>query len=272
MNYLQDRRTKKKKKGLWVAGAILAIILILWSGSIFGGLSFVAGESFRPILSAGNAMGNKLRSLGAYFVSKRSLSVENKILIEKMADLEAGMSNYNSLRDENIILKEILGRTEASDHLVVAAILSKPNQSAYDTLLIDAGSDEGLHVGDLVLARGHIPIGKIVAVTPNSAKVVLFSSSGERTSARLATVLANQGEEKNVLYDLVGRGGGNFEMVLPRDVAFGPGDTALLPGINSRVLARAESVISDPRDPFKKILLSSPANFQHLAFVQIQIK
>lgn len=272
MSYLQDRRNKKKKTGLWVGGIALFLILLFFRTGIFGGFSFVARETFRPVLGGGNAFGVKFSNLGAYFVSKKSLNAQNEILSSRLADAEARMSLNDSLRSENTILKEILGRTEEDDVLVLGAILSKPNVSAYDTLLIDAGSDEGIRAGDLALARGYIPIGRVESVTPNTAKVILFSSGGESTPSVLVSREPGTPEEKNLLYELIGRGGGNFELVLPRELKFDVGDTAVLPGIDSGVIARAESVISDPRDPFKKILLASPANFQHLNFVQIEIK
>ena len=272
MSYLLDRRNKKKKSKFWVAGLVLLAVLVFFGAGIFGGLSYVASETFRPVLVAGNFLGAKFKNLGAYFISKSSLNAENKYLASKLADAEAKMAEHDSLRDENIILKELLGRTEESKALVLAAILSKPNQSAYDTMLVDAGSDEGLKVGQLALAHGYIPIGKVGDVTPNSAKIILFSSSSETTSAVLRHAVPGGSEENNIFYDLSGRGGGNFEMTLPRDVEFDVGDRAMLPGIDARVLALAETVISDPRDPFKKILLASPVNFQHLNFVQIEIK
>ena len=70
--------------------------------------------------------------------------------------------------------------------------------------------------------------------------------------------------------DLVGRGGGNFEMVLPRDFTLTKDDKVVLPGISSYVVASVESTISDPRDPFMKALLVSPVNIQDLKFVEVE--
>ena len=69
---------------------------------------------------------------------------------------------------------------------------------------------------------------------------------------------------------VVGRGGGNFEMTLPRDFDLPEGTALTLPGINSYLLARVVTVISDPRDSYKKALLVSPVNIQELKFVQIE--
>ena len=174
------------------------------------------------------------------------------------------MSNYNSILIENINLKEILGRKNEKTAMILAAVLSKPNQSPYDTIIIDAGTKQGLKTGDVIFALGNIPIGRVSNVYPNSSKVILFSNSGEK----MQVVISG----KDVFMEVVGRGGGNFEMILPRDFILVKGDQVVLPGITSYVLGIVETIISDPRDPFVKALLVSPANIQELKFVQVELQ
>ena len=103
------------------------------------------------------------------------------------------------------------------------------------------------------------------------SKVVLFSSSGEKTEVVISLGQNPvSGSNKNIFMDLVGRGGGNFEMVLPRDFTLTKDDKVVLPGISSYVVASVESTISDPRDPFMKALLVSPVNIQDLKFVEVE--
>ena len=59
-------------------------------------------------------------------------------------------------------------------------------------------------------------------------------------------------------------------MILPRDLEILGGEQVVLPGITPYVVGIVETVISDPRDPFSKALLSSPVNIQELKFVEIQ--
>ena len=74
-------------------------------------------------------MGGGLGNIGAYFVSKRSLYLENEKLRFELTEDRAQMSNYNSLLAESINLKEILGRKIPNSSMILAAILTKPNQS-----------------------------------------------------------------------------------------------------------------------------------------------
>jgi hypothetical protein len=57
---------------------------------------------------------------------------------------------------------------------------------------------------------------------------------------------------------------------MPKDLTMQKGDQVVLPGINPYVLAIAQTIISDPRDPFNKMLLTSPVNIQELKFVEVE--
>ena len=74
----------------------------------------------------------------------------------------------------------------------------------------------------------------------------------------------------NTVVSLVGRGGGNFEIVVPKGLTLQAGEQAVIPGINSYVLGIVQKVISDPRNAFTKVLLTSPVNIQSLKFVEVE--
>ena len=59
-------------------------------------------------------------------------------------------------------------------------------------------------------------------------------------------------------------------MIIPRDLTLAEGDQAVLPGINPYVVGIVQTIISDPRDPFIKALLTSPVNMQELKFVEVE--
>jgi len=262
MSYLLDKKIQRNKIFKIVLGIVVLIILFYFRLSIFNGLSYISQGFFRPILIVGQNVGEKLKNTSSYFVSKNSLSLENQNLKNQIAESTADRANYDSVVAENISLKEILSRKNEKAKMVLAAILAKPNQSVYDTLVLDVGTVQGIKTGNKVFALGNIPIGRVDSVYENSSKVVLFSNAGEKTQAIISG--------KNIFMELVGRGGGNFEIILPRDFILQKGDQVVLPGINPYVLAVVETTISDPRDPFTKVLLTSPVNIQELKFVEVE--
>lgn len=240
----------------------LIIFLFYFRSGLFYELSFVGHIFFRPVLVVANNINNKLSKISLLFVSKNSLLVENQDLKNKLNEQESLMANYNSVLDENIKIKEIFGRKNDKTPMILATILSKPNQSPYDILVIDSGAEQRIKTGNMVFAFGNVPIGRVAEVYSSSSKVVLFSTNKEKTQVILSG--------KDIFLEVTGRGGGNFEMILPRDFVLQKGDQVILPGINPRVLAVFETIISDPRDSFEKALLASPVNVQELKFVEVE--
>ena len=271
MSYLLDKKIKKKKVLNVALVVFLCLVLFYFRIGVFNFLSLIGHSIFRPILIVGNNFGEKLGNLGSFFSAKSALYLENENLKSELMQNKLRMFDYDSLLAENIGLKEILGRKNPARpsgaggekvSMTLSAILSKPNRSPYDTLIIDAGTKQGLKVNNLVFASGNVPIGRVAEIYANSAKVILFSNSGEKTQVIVG--------EKNVFMEIVGRGGGNFEMILPKDLILSKGNQVVLPGIVPYVVATVEKMISDPRDPFVKALLVSPVNVQELKFVEVQ--
>ncbi|MBP9839873.1 MAG: rod shape-determining protein MreC [Candidatus Pacebacteria bacterium] len=262
MSYLLDKKKKNKKITNILLVAFAVLLIVYFNKGIFSGLSQASHFVFKPFVSLGNSIKTKISNSGAYFYSKKFLLLENERLQNQINSLNANLINHNTLEDENSKLKEVLNRKNESKELTLAYILSKPNHSAYDVLILDIGEDGGIREGSVVFAHGDIPIGKISEVYPNSSKVILFSTPGEKTEVVITG--------KDTFMEMVGRGGGNFEMILPRDFVLESGTNVHLPGVNSYIVATAETIISDPRDAFLKALLVSPINIQELKFVEVE--
>ncbi len=235
--------------GIFVSG------FIAWSHGFFQRISI-------PFWTAKNTV-SETASDSLYLIrTKASVFRENQILKEENQMLRVDMTDYSLLKKENTELKEMLGRVPAKTSFILSAILAKPSQSPYDTLVIDAGLREGVKEGDTVFAYTDTPIGRVRAVYETTSLVVLYSNPGQETEAIIEGVHAT--------VTVVGRGGGNFEMSIPIDLVSEKGTRIVFPGLSLRVLAIVEDVISSPTDPLKKVLLRSPVNIQNLRWVSIQ--
>lgn len=262
MSYLLNKQLARKKYLKIFFIFLFCLLVFYFRISVFSKLSYVSHIVFRPIFLVGQNIGDNLNTLQSYLSSKNALMIENENYRNQYNDTTTKMANYNVLLDENLKLKEILDRKKEKVSLVLANILAKPNQSPYDTLLIDIGTNKNLVVGELVFAFGNTPIGRVKEVYMNSAKVALFSSPGEETEVVIPG--------KDVFMNLVGRGGGNFEMNLVKDLGIGVGTEVVLRGNTPYALGTVESILSDPRQAFDKALLISPVNIQQLKFVEVE--
>lgn len=263
MSYLRNKQEQRKKIGVISAAVFFLAIILLFRVSVMNGLRVAAHAVFSPFLSLKNNIAGGLASYGANLESKKALIAENEALKNTAETERVNALDRGVLLDENTKLKEILSRTKEEKNLILGVILAKPNQSPYDTLIVDAGENLGVKVGSRVFAFGNVLIGEVSEVYGASSNIKLYSTSGET----LRVIVDGTG----IYTEAIGRGGGNFEITLPRDVVITSGITTLsIPGITPQIVATVEQVISDPRDPFQKILAISPVNVQELKFVEVE--
>lgn len=263
MSYHLDKKIKRKKYFRFFIFIVLFVFIIYFQKGIARILSVGANTVFRPFVTMGNNIGENFSNFGAYFRIKKNVYLDNENLRKELDEKNATLSNYNSVLNENIQLKESLDRIgENKGNFILAGILSKPNKSVYDTLIIDIGEKDGIVVGNLVTALGGVPLGRIAEVYGSSSKVLLFSTAGEKTEVVVGG--------SDVYLEAIGRGGGNFEINVPRDFTITDKTEAVLPGITPYTVAIFEKVISDPRDSFVKALFVSPVNIQELKFVEVK--
>lgn len=194
------------------------------------------------------------------FLSKEELLRENEELKLKIIEMENKQWSFKALVAENNELKELFGRSTGRD-TILASILVKPPVTLYDTLILDIGEDEGIRIGDIVLAHGGIFIGEIVEVNANTSKVKLYSSPGETYDIKIG--------ESNIQTTATGRGNGNFEAIVPREITINEGDSILIPSINTTLFGTVSAIIGDPSRAFKTVLFKMPVNIQEISWVLI---
>ncbi|MCF7834234.1 MAG: hypothetical protein K9L98_03140 [Candidatus Pacebacteria bacterium] len=280
MTYHLDKKNKTKKIKIISTVLIGTAFFVYFRSPIFNFFSSTFEFIFVPVVNTVNFIGAKVYHMGTGFRFKDSLLKENTNLKNTIFEFESRMQNYAVLEKENEELKSIFSRKNEKLNLILASVLAKPRQSIYGTLIIDVGEDEHIKEGAMVFANGNIPIGKISNVGPKMSKVVLFSNNGETNEVVVSVnkspktiEIESEETEKDISasihFNLVGRGGGNFQIEAPRDLKFEKGQIAILPGIYPFAVAKVEAVISDQKDIVQKVLLVSPINIQEIRFVQV---
>jgi len=262
MNQFLDKKQILKKKKITqniIGFGVFFILVVIGIFSLTGQFFNFIG---RPILEVKQSIISSFTNAGYLFNTKESLSNENKKLTDENSGIKLQMIDYQILKDENNQLKEMMGRVPASKDFVLGNILTKPSNSPYDTIIIDVGEKDRLKIGDQVFANGDIPIGTVSNIYGKTSLISLYTNPGQKTEGFINGL--------NASVELIGRGGGNFEMIIPLELQVETGTMIYLPGGTSLVVALIDEVISTPTDPFKKVLLSSPVNVQNLKWVEIK--
>lgn len=221
---------------------------------------------FLPIVNAivkseSGALG-WIADMGKVASSKYSLVKENASLRREIASRDSTALLLDNLRVENESLKARLGRS-GQGRDVLGVVLSRPPISAYDTLIIDLGSSDGVGIGDRVYADGDILIGEVAETYSRQSKVALFSSPGRIVPIQLG--------RSGVQVQAVGRGAGNFSAKLPVEIGVEEGDPIILPQIRVHTFGVVEKVVVDSSDSLQTILFKAPVNINEIRFVEVDI-
>ncbi|MBA3733199.1 rod shape-determining protein MreC [Patescibacteria group bacterium] len=250
MNYPLKSKPKNENRGKVIA--IITITLILFLGLFLmpNYLRVVATGVSLPIWSVTDQVVNPFFKIKNFLSFKGTLIKENLKLQDETVTLKLRQMDYDVLSKENQEIKTVLGRKNSIHR--VAGILSKPPRSPFDTFVIDAGSSEGVFIGNKVYISENIIIGTITNVTPHTSLVQLFSTGGLKQDA----VVSRTG----TMLTITGRGGANFEIEVPKDTDILWGDSFLYPGLNSSILGNVYYIDTNSQSSFKTIYIRIPGN------------
>lgn len=259
-SFRQDNKRKQKRLQITILISLFLLLLLVLKtpvSNVLGSALHVVGA---PFWNMSLSTTNWFHGERALISSKKSLLEENdklKDLIDRTA-LEA--YSYDLVRQENDVLKEKLGR-KPEEEFLLARVLATPGQSPFDTLVIDAGSEEGVSLGMRIFTDGDFVIGEVTSVFHHSAVVTLYSASGTELPVTLAT--------DSTPTTLYGRGGGDFLIVLPRGVHVAVGDLVNIPALAPNYAGVVRGVDRPEGESLQYIHLKLPMNIYQLKWVYV---
>lgn len=191
-------------------------------------------------------------------------SIQKDIKTEKIrVSIDLQNTTILELEKENSDLKEMMSRNSSSSPMLLAYIVKKPPFTAYDSYVIDIGKNSGVKIGDKVYANGNLLLGEIAEINGSFAKVKLYSSYGEKFDVLIG--------KNNIEATATGKGGGAFEVILPKDSRVQINDSVSVPDLNVSVFGIVRNISKDPVRSFSTILFSQPLNIYEQKWVQVKL-
>lgn len=221
----------------------------------------------RPFWSLGAAVIDSAGQVRRFFSSRTEIINENERLRKALARFKAVDLERQRLTLDNEALRGFLNHvvSPSSETVTAARILTRPTQSPLTVIVADVGTETTRRppqAGDLVIGAGVAAIGEVMAVYSRTVKIELYSGWGKKLEVLL-------GPER-VPAEALGRGGGNFSISLPRDLAAVVGDPVMvIRGETEYLLGEVKMVNRDPASAFQEILFRSPVNLELLSWVEI---
>lgn len=249
----------RKRKDLIRKNIVITLIAIFFVNFIFPNFFLsLAFYVYSPIwyldsLSKDNT---------AYFSFKPNtvLMRENQILNEKNTELMQATLEQSSLKLENVELRKISENLKKDD--LIAAVISKPNVTIYDTIIIDIGENKGVQVGDFISMPSNIIVGKVIETHKKFSKAELFSTFGREIDVTIGP--------KNIQAKAYGQGNGNLFVRLPKDTLIQNGDLIRIPIVDNQIVGSVTKIDFDESSAYSRILFSLPANIYEMRWVSVK--
>lgn len=138
----------------------------------------VIGTITYPFVSAANAISNGVSGFIDKLVNADTYKSQNDELSAELAEMRKHTMDYESLKQENDQLREMLGLKERSEDFVFSepcAVTMKNANDIYGGFTINKGSNSGISEGDPVITAVGL-VGRVTSIAENSARVTTVLS------------------------------------------------------------------------------------------------
>jgi rod shape-determining protein MreC len=228
-------------------------------------------EIVRPVQIAVNAIAGAVGEFFGYFSDNQALRQENEVLKEALATAEYWVQQMQELQAENRRLGELLDFRSSYARefdLEVALVIGRGPDKWNQTVVLDKGSAAGIEPDMPVITLAGMVV-RVVAVTPNTAEVLLIidrqSAVGARiTETRFAPGIVSGTGQDNLL-----------EMLrIEQDVEIVPGQTVITSGYGSifprgLMIGVVEEVIPDASGLTSRAAIKPAVDFRRLEEVMV---
>lgn len=265
------------KYGVWILAAAAAIAVALSVLSYFSSTSTIlhnaAGVVTSPFRAASEAVSRWFEDKRHYYADYNDLLAENEALRREVAELRANARQADRDREENELLRELIGlREQRRDfELEAAMVLERSNNNWTRTLTLNRGTAHGVAVNNMVVSgdsEGYL-VGVVTGVGFNWCTVQTIID----TDTELGALIYRTGD--NVIAE------GDFSLMrekklklsyLPADVSLLAGDYIVTSGLggfypSNLVIGTVERVETDDNGLAQYAVLDPMLDFDALTEV-----
>ncbi len=202
----------------------ILIILSVVKPDLLSGARMAANDALSPVLMMVRSPFDTATDVIGDATGFAALKAENGRLADENVRLREWYQRALALQVENQALESLLNvRLEPELKFITARILSDTSSAYAKSMIIAAGSDQGLAKGQPVLSGDGV-LGRIVELGENSARVLLLTD----LNARIPVVVENS----NVHAIVAGKNEAEAVLThLPEDTQFNNGDRLITSGL-----------------------------------------
>ena len=260
-----NNRRRPRRISLLVAFVVFGVLLFGINTFTNGSVAALVRAPVAAVWSAENSVSDGARSIQVALTSKEAVHAENKVLRERIEELELYAINNMVLKSENDELRALLGvESEQRFQGILARILSDGGVLPYGTISISRETQAPYVVGSYVYGANNVVIGRIDHVAGTSALVRLLSAPGEETKVVIGR------DDRLTAAVLVGHGYGNFVLEIARDADIREDDPVVLLGEERSLVGFVGAIETVATDAFQTVRVRTPLNLDTIRFVRVR--
>jgi len=265
-------RIERSTKLLFITIIALALIFFLHFLGILQPLERGTMAVFRPVLGVFYQLSNKIGGNYLEFKSKQELIRENKDLKDQLQGLLLEKSKFYTEKEENDFLREQLNfAVNSAEQFVIADVIGRGADNSQSVIIINRGENDGLRVGQPVLADGSIMVAKISRVSLHSAQALLINDDLSSVAAKIH----NKAKTMGLVQGEYGLGMKmklipQSEVIKENDVIVSSGLETLVPA--GLLIGTVDRVLNEPENLFQEASLKSLIDFNKITMVSVVTK
>ena len=245
---------------------LLAVFIILdatgWLGLAKDGFNRVYGWTTMRLTGGASGM----RTVFGTLFTIKNLSSDNAKLNQQVDQLAFENARLKSAQDENSALRRALNFKQDSQlNLVPVEVLALDPTGFDQTISIDKGEKDGMHLGQPIIAQPGLLVGKITKLNPHSSDVTLITDPNVVINGEVADSGAHgliKGEHGlGLSLDLVTQN----ELVKTGDEVITSGLSGDFP--RGLLIGTVSSIRSSTTDLFQKAFVAPAADLRNLRFL-----
>lgn len=185
---LASRTARRRSIAFTVLLAATLLLMAFSSNPLVRDVQGGIGFAFRPIQGALDGLAGGVASVATAIAEMDRLRVDNAALREENDRLTVAAALNDEIRRENEQLTALLQLQAGFDHETVAApVIARESSEFRRAITIGKGRDDGIEVGDVVIAAGGALAGRVTAVGSDASSVVLLT---DRTSTVIGQLVS----------------------------------------------------------------------------------
>jgi len=251
------RRSSRKSSVVIIGGVVVVVVIIFLTRNVLGSvLSYVTAPLFNVRVWIAESTG----TIPSYIRDRSELMEEIRVLTEEQVLYQDTVERGVVLESENEELRALLGRDEVQAR-IAAGVVTRPPFIPYDTLLIDAGSRDGITEDAVVYYRDDRAVGFVHRTFADYALVTPFSAPNMETTVYIVG--------PDIYTTAHGEGDGVVRVSVPQGVEITEGDVVLLPSLSRGILGVIDFIRSTEAQPEQDAYIVLTESIQSLRTVAV---